>query len=290
MGVNKTGYERYTGLHTGRWERLLVLPRYAWPRLMRERLVLAFFMLAVMGPLYYAARIYVSNRPELLLSLGQLAVVQDALRIDGTFFFSYLQSQGMLTVILAALTGPGLIAPDLANNALPLYFSRPLTRVEYVLSRMVVLGGLLALTFLLPGIFLFVLQCSMAGAAWAMQNLWMLFGLTVGALLWILMLTLLAVACSAWVRWRVIAGALIIGIFLVSAGAAEFVRNTISNDSAWYLNPAFLMGRVWVAMLDAESVLEEPLSPTLCLLLLAVIGGVLVALIERRLRPLEVVR
>ena len=48
--------------------------------------------------------------------------------------------QAVFSVLLAALSGPGLIAPDLANNALPLYFSRPLTRVDYVAARMAAAG------------------------------------------------------------------------------------------------------------------------------------------------------
>ena len=55
-------------------------------------------------------------------------------------------------IVLAALVGPSLVAPDLANGALSLYFSRPQSRTEYIVARMLVLVGLLSLItwFLIP--------------------------------------------------------------------------------------------------------------------------------------------
>jgi hypothetical protein len=53
------------------------------------------------------------------------------IQVDGRFFAIFMYVQAGFAVFLAALAGPGLIAPDLANNALPLYFSRPLTRWSY---------------------------------------------------------------------------------------------------------------------------------------------------------------
>ena len=44
----------------------------------------------------------------------------------------------------------GLARIDLANNALPLYFSRPLTRWDYMLSRLMVLLGILSLVIVYP--------------------------------------------------------------------------------------------------------------------------------------------
>jgi hypothetical protein len=40
----------------------------------------------------------------------------------------------MLALFLAAFIGPGLISPDLHNNALSLYLARPFSRAEYVLG------------------------------------------------------------------------------------------------------------------------------------------------------------
>jgi hypothetical protein len=50
MAVYKRGYRRYSGPLTGRWTRFMVLPRYAWRRLYQQRLVLLLTMLAFVWP------------------------------------------------------------------------------------------------------------------------------------------------------------------------------------------------------------------------------------------------
>src|SRR5262249_56378721 len=45
---------------------------------------------------------------------------------------------------LPIFAGPGLISRDLRFNALPLYMSRPLTRLDYFLGKLGVIGALVA--------------------------------------------------------------------------------------------------------------------------------------------------
>ena len=99
--------------------------------------------------------------------------------------------QGACAVFLAALAGPGLLAPDLANNALPLYFSRPLTRWSYALARLTVLVGMLSVVTWVPGLLLFGLQVGLAGGWWFLSNWTLGAGMVVGFLLWLLVLVLL---------------------------------------------------------------------------------------------------
>ena len=60
------------------------------------------------------------------------------------FFFAILTFQGSLAFLLTAWVAPVLVSPDLVNGALPLYLSRPFTRVEYVLGKATVLVTLLS--------------------------------------------------------------------------------------------------------------------------------------------------
>ena len=47
-------------------------------------------------------------------------------------------------MLLVVLAGPNLISRDLRFNALPLYFSRPLTRLDYFLGKLGVIAALVA--------------------------------------------------------------------------------------------------------------------------------------------------
>ena len=168
MAVYKRGYRRYSGPLTGRWTRFLVLPRYAWRRLYQQRLVLLLTILAFVWPVLCAAFIYLTNHAELLQGLDR--EFREFIQVDGRFFSIFMYVQAGFAVFLAALAGPGLIAPDLANNALPLYFSRPLTRWSYALARLLVLVGMLSVVTWIPGLILFWFQVGLAGGSWLRAN------------------------------------------------------------------------------------------------------------------------
>ena len=133
MAVYKRGYQRYQGPLSAHWSRLFVLPRFAWQRLMQQRLVVILFVIAMFWPLGCAGFIYLANHAELLQGFG--GKLANNLKVDAQFFVVFMNAQAFFAIVLSAFAGPSLIAPDLANGALPLYFSRPLSRPEYILSR-----------------------------------------------------------------------------------------------------------------------------------------------------------
>src|SRR5919106_1769153 len=252
MAVYKRGYRRYSGPLTGPWARFLVLPRYAWRKLYQQRLVLMLTILAFVWPLLCAGFIYLTNHAELLQGLDR--DFREFIQVDGRFFSIFMYVQAGFAIFLAALAGPGLIAPDLANNALPLYFSRPLTRWSYALARLTVLVGMLSVVTWIPGLILFAFQVGLAGGWWFLANWTLGVGVVAGFLLWLLVLGLVAMASSAYVKWRVV---------------------------AWAVN------RVWCTLLGVD----PPDGPGAGASMFALGAWVLllVLVIERKLRPVEVV-
>ncbi len=285
MAVYRRGYRRYQGPLTGEWERLMVLPRFAWEGLMQQRLIAILFVLALFWPVGCALFIYLSHHLDLLQGFGGAA--GNFFQVNGEFFFVFMNVQSFAAIILSAFAGPSLIAPDLANGALPLYFSRPLTRTTYVLSRLLVLVGVLSPVTWIPGLVLFAMQSGMAGWGWFAENY--RFGLAVvgGFFLWILLVSLMAMACSAYVRWRVVAGALVLGLFFILGGAAELANAVLRVDWASALNPARSMEQVWRAMFGLRP-LPGP-DAWQCAVCLGVMVAVLAVVLSRKLRPVEVV-
>ena len=221
MAVYKRGYQRYTGPLTGRWTRLLVFPRFAWRRLFGQSLVLLLIILTF-WPLLCAGFIYLANHPELLQGLD--AEFRSSSRSTAISSLSSCTSRRPSRLSSPRSPAPGLIAPDLANNALPLYFSRPLTRGDYVLARLIVLMGMLSMVTWVPGMLLFGLQVGMAGCAWFRMNWYIGAGIVAGFLMWLVVVSLVALASSAYVKWRVVAGAVILAFFFVLTGAAEMIN------------------------------------------------------------------
>lgn len=286
MAVYRRGYQRYQGAITSPLARLLVLPRFAWSRLLEQKIVVVILCLSVFWPLACAGFIYVSNHSELWPGLGR--ELRSFLAIDGTFFHVFMATQATVAVLLSAFAGPSLIAPDLANNALPLYFSRPLSRNTYVLARMVVLLGLLSPITWVPGLLLFGMQTGLAGWDWFRANWGLGVAVFAGFVLWIVLVALVALACSAYVRWRIVAGALVLGFFFILAGASELINNVLRVDWGSLFNPVKSIEQIWRAMLGVQPARgPDALSSTIAVLMLA---GVLLLVLYRKLRPVEVIR
>jgi ABC-2 type transport system permease protein len=69
----------------------------------------------------------------------------------------FLLTEVRFSMILILLVGPGLISQDLRFNALPLYFSRPLRRIDYFMGKLGVIAALLGMVVIAPSIVAYIL-------------------------------------------------------------------------------------------------------------------------------------
>ena len=285
MAVYRRSYKPYTGALTATWTRWLVLFRYARRNLFRSKLQTVLFTICFFYPLLCLAFIYLAHNAGFLAQLG---VAQGMISIDNTFFFHFLSVQGVLAFLLTAFVGPGLISPDLANGALPLYFCRPFSRAEYLLGKGSVLGITLSEITWVPGLVLFAIQAGFAGPRWTWNNLWIAGSLMLGSLIWIAILSLLAMALSAWVKWRIVAGALLLGVMFFGAGFGEAINAVLRTNSGFFMNIGMLMGTVWNALFRVEP--DHAISVGAAWIALLVYCAICVALLVRKVRAYEVVR
>lgn len=285
MAVYRRGYRRYRGPITDRWTRFTVLPRFSWKRLFQQRLVLLLTAASMIWPLFCAIFIYLANHADLLL--GSSTQFKNFIQVNGDFFMVYMNVQGTFAVFLAALAGPGLIAPDLANNALPLYFSRPITRMEYALARLATLMGMLSIITWLPGMLLFGMQTGIAGKEWFFANWRLAFGMFTGFAVWLLLVSTVALASSAYAKVRMVSGALVLGFFFILSGASGMVNGVFRVTWGHAMNPSWAIRRLWVAMLNVN----PPTGPGVasCALALGIFILLLSLVLARKLRPVEVI-
>jgi ABC-2 type transport system permease protein len=285
MAVYRRGYHRYQGKITGRWTRFMVLPRFAWRRLLQQRLVDILMVVALIWPFLCACFIYLSNHVDLLRGLDR--EFRSFIEVKGNFFMVFMDVQAIFAVFLAALAGPGLIAPDLANNALPLYFSRPLTRSEYVGARLLVLFGMLSMITWIPGMFLFWMQVAMAGMWWFWANWTLGAGMLAGFSIWVMLVSMVALAGSAYVKWKMVAGAFVLGFFFLLSGVAAMINGVFRVTWAHAVNPAWAAYRLWCGLLGVEAPAGPGAGASA-----AVLAGIILLLalvLERKLRPVEVI-
>jgi ABC-2 type transport system permease protein len=202
--------------------------------------------------------------------------------------------------LVAAWVGPTLVAPDLANGALPLYFSRPFSRAEYVVGRLATLFFLLSAITWVPDLLLWLLQGSLAGNGWMGDNLHLARAIVLNALVWILVVSLLALAISAWVKWRMVASGLLFGVFFVAAGFGQAINLILRTYWGSLLDISYLMKTVWTDLFDLPEVAARPrrwgaevqddIPAGIAWIALATLCTICIAILNRRLRAREVVR
>ena len=300
MAVYKKTYRPYEGELTASWRRFLVIPRYAFEDLHRSKFLTSFFIASFIYPLICALLIYVQHNASALNLLGAQGANR-LITINVTFFMSLLGWQGMLATFLAAFIGPGQVSPDLANNALALYLARPFSRTEYVLGKMSVLLILMSLMTWVPGLLLFGLEGYHEGWTWMTDNWRLASGCFFGGWLLILILALLALALSAWVKWKPAAGGLMFGVFFVAAAFGGIINGVQRTYWGNIFNIGYLVGRVWVQLFEGNNQTtsgaiffraraDEALPMWCCWLALAALCGLCLYMLARKIRGTEVVR
>lgn len=288
MAVYKRTYHGYSGPLTPEWSRFAIIPRYAYQRLFKSKIMTAFFVLCFVSPLVFLSLIYVANSFGSIAKMFGATDARSPITVDGEFFQIFLGVQSFLAFILTAFVGPGLVLSDLSNRALTLYLARPFSRVEYVLGKMSVLLILLSSITWIPGLVLFSVQSALAGAGWLFHNLWIAWAIFSGAWIWILVIAVLALALSAWVKWRIAAGALLLGLFFVAAAFGQAINAVLDVRWGGLINLSILFNAVWNDLFRTQQ--KEQISASSAWIMLALIGAACLWLLYRKLRAVEVVR
>ena len=290
MAVYERTYRRYAGALTPEHSRFLVFPRYAYEEVFRSKLFLAFLVLCLLYPFGLACILYIPHNlgfieafrldPEDLKGLFQF---------DARFFYRWLMLPvGFLAFILTFIVGPALVSADLRNNGLALYFSRPVSRSEYVLGKIAVMVILLSAVTWVPGMLLFAFQGYLEGLDWLGANYRVGLGIFLGFWIWILILCLVSLALSAYLKWRPVARLAMILVFFVAAGMAAFINIMLGTQWASLINITDMIHVVWASLFGVEAFVSTP-AWAAWLALLVVCGLSLLAL-SRKLKPYEVVR
>lgn len=304
MAVYEHLYAAYEGEpHTSR-SRFLVIPRYALREVFKSKLLVTIFVVCFIYPLVASILVYLHHNAN-ALALMQINV-RELLPIDASFFRTFMEVQGAFSFILTVLVAPPLISRDLSNNALPLYLCRPLSRAEYVLGKMAVIFTLLSPVTWIPGLLIFLFQASLAGIAWLWANLWMIWAIFFGFIIWIILLSLLSLAVSSLLKWRVVASGALLGLFFVPTAFGKIVNELFMTRNGNLISLWTTMNSIWGGLFGlferqisiriatgrrqiTELVLPEP-PLWASWLIVALVCAVCVWLLARKVRAYEVIK
>ncbi len=293
MSVFKRNYRPFTGTPTGTAGRFLALMRYSVADLWSSRITNILFLLCMTPMLLAMGAIYIVNNNAVRMLIAANAGAVPNVTINEMYFFAIMSGQCWLALALTAWIGPRLMGVDLANNALPTILSHPISRLEYVLAKFSVLAAFLSAVTWIPMLLLFIFQSSMSATPWAWKHLHIAYGAFVGCVLWVVVLCMLTLAVSSWVRWRIVATGMIVAAIFVPAGMGGVFNAVMRSNWGILLNVPRMMFTLWHRLLQVQFTRIGPTTdlPTWAMLIaLAGICAVCAIALDARIRAREVVR
>lgn len=256
MPIFEHAYHPYRGplMPPRRWP--WVLYRRGMAEALGSRMVALLLAAAAIATLVFALLIYLHYN---LAAIRVLHLeIANLVPVNAQFFTYFLLVAAIIAFFLALWIGPAAIARDKANNALPLFLSRPLTRPQYLWGKMLPLLVLLSLTTWVAGLFLFFLQAALAapagGKSWLAAHAYIGWAILLGGLVWTVLLALVANALSASLKRRWPAAAALAGLFFIPGIAGQVVDQFLARPWGQLLSGLDLMQIIWYRLFHLKMI------------------------------------
>jgi ABC-2 type transport system permease protein len=239
------GYQHWNGHLAGHTWRWLAIARHGVRAQLRGRAVRMVLLLAFAPALGLAAFLIIwglfEQQSSLIAPLLNLFKgLPDEVRsgpkayrgVIWTIAFHHFYTVEMFfSMLLILLVGPNLISQDLRYNAIPLYFSRPLTRLDYFLGKLGVIAFFVATVTIAPAIFAYVLGIAFSFDANVFRDTGRILVATIGyGLVVVLSAGTMMLAISSLSRSSRIVGAIWIGFWIVSGVSSLTLTEMLRRD------------------------------------------------------------
>lgn len=181
MPIHDLGYRAWEGRRTAEPLRAWVITQtgvvLAWKNYWLRRLLFVTWIPALyMGAAFFGYEQWLSQGELRELATGMIPGMPPSMERHEIWtwllmtFFRY--PQGLLMLLLIGLVAPPLIAQDVRSRAFLLYFSRPLTRLEYLAGKLAIVWAFVLMITTVPalGLYLFAVllspDLSVVGQTW----------------------------------------------------------------------------------------------------------------------------
>jgi ABC-2 type transport system permease protein len=278
MPIHDQGYRRYGGRREPHGRRWWVIARAGMMERLRERRFLALLLFAWAPFVVRAVQIYVSAN---FTQAGFLAPTPETFR-------EFLDQQSIFVFIVTAYVGAGLIANDRRANALQIYLSKPLTRLEYITGKLATLVVFLVAVTFVPAIMLLFLQMMFAGsAAFIRENLFLIPAITLFSLVQVLLSAFAMLALSSLSKSRRFVAIMYAGIVFFTAAMYQAL-SAVTGTRAWaWISPEDTLDIIADAIFRVPNPAAMPVPAALLTVVLLIAGSIWI--LERRVRGVEVV-
>lgn len=277
MPIHDQGYRRYGGLRT-RGRAWLVMFKSGVLGMFQNRkwivlMIASWIQFVVRGVQFYIAA-----------NFSQAQIVAPS----AATFRDFFDKQDLFVFIVTVTLGAVLIAEDRRANALQIYLSKPLTRLEYIVGKLSVLMAFLLFITWVPAVLLLVLQVLFAGNfTFLMANAYLFPAITLYALIEVSLVSMCILALSSLSTNSRFVGILYAALIFFSDALSGVMRAVTGGTSLSWIafgnNLAQIGDLIFRVPLRYET--PWPISLTVVLALI----GVSALILERRVRGVEVV-
>lgn len=287
MPIHDQGYRRWDGEIPERPLRWWPIVRQGVLQVLPQRKVLFLVVLAWLGPLYQGALLFGKLRATDVIEqlLGGAGT-----NVGPTFYWSAIDHQGFWVLLFVLLVGSSLVSADRQYKALQLYFSKPLTSLDYILGKLGIVGVFLLLTVWLPILLLWVFGLMVEPSLEYFREIWFVpLSLTAYTVLLIAVAGLLILALSSVGQ----KGVFIAGAWIILFGYGPFqlvialLRELSDNDFWSLISLERDLDHVGEWLFGATSAAD--IHPLFSLAFLLAVVAVCFVVLRRKIRPVEVV-
>lgn len=277
MPIHDQGYRRYEGKRAPHGQAWWIIARTQFLAALKYRPFVILLLVSWVPFIGRAVQLYLSTSFQQVSMLAATAQT----------FRDFLDQQGLFVFLVTIALG-GAIADDRRANALQLYLSKPLTRTEYIIGRLVpALGVLLGVTFV-PAILLILLQIAFSGSTTFIgQNLFLLPAITLVSLTQSLLSASTILALSSLSKSRRFVSIMYAGLIFFTAAMYQVLR-TITGNRAWAaVSPGDMLDVVADAVFRIRA--NPPVPVPVAVLVIALLIAASFWVLERKIRAVEVV-
>ena len=278
MPIHDQGYRRYGGTKAPHGRTWWVIARAGLMERLRERKFLGLLLFAWMPFIVRAVQLYIAA------NVPQAAILAPTAQT----FREFLDQQSIFVFFITIYVGAGLVANDRRANALQIYLSKPLTRVEYVAGKLVTLLIFLVGVTWVPGMLLLLLQMLFAGNfAFLRENLFLFPAITVFAAIQVLWSAFAMLALSSLSKNRRFVAMMYAGIIFFTAAMYQALRQ-ITGSRGWaFISPEDVLDVIAATIFRSPGTPAIPMTAALAVVLVLI--GASVWILDRRIRGVEVV-
>ena len=278
MPIHDQSYRHYEGRRAPKGVAWQVIARTGIATMIRKRAFIGLLLLAWIPFAVRAVQIYLATTYPQATFLAATAAT----------FREFLDQQELFTFFIAIWAGAGLVANDKRASALQIYLSKPLTRVEYIAGKLVILVVFLLLVTWVPAMLLLLLQLLFAGNfTFIRQNLFLFPAITLYSFLQVAVVSFTMLALSSLSKSSRFVAILYAGVVFFSSAVYGLLYLITRNSSLSFLSFSLNLQQLGYVIFRLKPLHSTPWFISLATALAIIAIAMLV--LERQVRGVEVV-